>query len=209
MRIMAISCSPRKQGNVDTLIEQALEGAAHEGAEASPLFLRDLSISPCDACMSCMKSGQCHIDDDMQSIYEAMENSDGLIVGSPIYFWSLCGQAKVMLDRTFALRFPEIRLANKVGGIILTATRRGAMNGAGILSQWMISNHMWPADVVDGYATAKGAVRKDTHAMKAAFELGRLIAKLVDKRLTYPEEFEHPLYRFVELKHGISVCPVS
>jgi multimeric flavodoxin WrbA len=209
MKIAAISCSPRKKGNTDTIIEEALVGATQEGAEVSTLFLRDLSISPCDGCMACMKSGQCHKKDDMQVIYQGMETSDGLIIGSPIYFWSLCGQAKVMLDRTIALRFPQARLANKVGGIILSATRRGSMNGAGVLSQWMLSNHMWPADMVDGYATAKGAVNKDMHAMKAAFELGRLVAKLIEKRITYPEGFDHPLYRLIDLKYKIGACPVS
>jgi multimeric flavodoxin WrbA len=209
MKITAISCSPRKQGNTDTLIGEALTGAIREGSEISSLFLRDLSISPCDGCMACAKTGHCHKKDDMQVIYEAMEGSDGIIIGSPIYFWSLCGQAKVMLDRTIALRFPQARLANRVGGIIVSATRRGTMNGAGVLSQWMLSNHMWPADVVDGYATAKGAVRKDLHAMKAAFELGRLVAKLIHKGINYPEGFDHPLYRLTELKYNIKTCPVS
>lgn len=208
MQVLCISCSPRKKGNTDLLLEQALAGATQEGAKVIVLSLRDMTISPCDGCYACAKTGKCHIDDDMKEIYEALEESQGVIIGSPIYFWSICGQAKVMIDRTMALRFPQPQLANKVGGIILTAGRRGCMNASGILTYWMMSNHMWPADVVDGYAMAKGDICKDLHAMKASFELGRLVVKLAEKKVVYPEEFDHPIYRFVEKKYGIDLCPI-
>jgi multimeric flavodoxin WrbA len=209
MKILGISCSPRKKGNTDILIEQALDGATKEGAIPIFMSIRDLSISGCDGCYSCAKSGKCHIDDDMHTIYRALEESQGIIFGSPIYFWSVCGQAKVMIDRTIALRFPHQRLENKIGGIILVATRRGCMNASGFLTHWMLSNHMLLADVVDGYATEKGAVGKDFHAMKAAFELGRLMVKLIEKGFTYPEEFNHPIYRMIQKKYEIDPCPVS
>ncbi len=72
------------------------------------------------------------------------------------------------------------------------------MNASGILTYWMISNHMLPADVVDGYAMSKGGISKDAHAMKSSFELGRLIVKLIESGFTYPKEFDQPIYRFVE-----------
>jgi multimeric flavodoxin WrbA len=208
MQVLGISCSPRKKGNTDLLLEQALVGAIQEGAKASHLSLRNMTISPCDGCYACAKTGKCHIDDDMKEVYEALEASQGVIIGAPIYFWSICGQAKVMIDRTVALRFPHLRLANKVGGFILVAGRRGCMSASGMLTYWMISNHMRPADVVDGYALEKGAIRKDLHAMKASFELGRLVVGLLEKKAPYPEEFDHPIYRFVEKKYGIGLCPI-
>jgi multimeric flavodoxin WrbA len=208
MEILAISCSPREQGNTDLLVEQALKGAAQEGAGTKMLFLRDLNILPCDACYACTKAGKCHLNDDMYMIYEAMEKVEGIIIGSPVYFWSVCGPAKIMIDRTYALNYPDSRLANKVGGIVLSASRRGAMNASSMLLYWMISNHMLPADIVDGYATAKGAVLKDNFAMKSSFELGSLMANLIKKRFKYPETFSHPLYRFVQKKYDIANCPI-
>ena len=208
MKVLGIVCSPRLHGNTEILVQTALAKAQKQGAEVELVTLAGKTISPCDACYSCFKTGKCHIEDDMQTIYEAMERADGIIIGSPIYFWSICGQAKVMIDRTFALRFPSLHLTNKIGGIILVASRRGCINASGLLNNWMISNHMIPLDVVDGYARLKGAITKDLHAMKAAFELGRLMAKMAGKGFKYPEDFPHPLYQLVQVNHGIDVCPI-
>jgi multimeric flavodoxin WrbA len=205
MKILGISCSPRKKGNTDIMIRHALEGAQNEGAKGQFLSLRDLHISPCDGCGSCQKTGICHIDDDMMKVYDEMEKSQGIIIGSPVYFWSVSGQAKIMIDRTYALRFPKLRLVNKVGGAILVAAKRGCMSASAMLNYWMISHHMLPSDLVDGYASARGDIEKDSHAIKGAFELGRLVVKLVNKGFAYPEEFDQPIYKFVEKKYGIKL----
>jgi len=204
MNILGISCSPRSRGNTDILMRQALKGVRSEGGEPTYVILRQLDIAPCDGCFVCAKkSGKCHISDDMQKLYELMESSEGIILGSPVYFWSVCGQAKIMIDRTIALRYPKLRLENKVGGVILVAGRRGCVSASGMITHWMISNHMQVSDVVDAYAMEKGDIRKDTHAMKASFELGRLIAKMTENKFTYPEEFDSPIYKFVENKYQV------
>jgi multimeric flavodoxin WrbA len=207
MKILGISCSPRSKGNTDTLMEQALEGAISEGAETELTYLRKLKISACDGCFICAeKGGKCHIQDNMNILIQLMEESEGIILGSPVYFWSVCGQAKIMIDRTLALRYPKLRLSNKVGGAILVAGKKGCMNASGLITYWMLSNHMYIADVVDGYAMDRGDIRKDTHAMKASFELGRLMVKLVEKKAIYPDEFDIPLYRYVEKKYQVNFC---
>ena len=210
MKILGISCSPRTNGNTDILIREALKGATEEGAEKIFLPLRELNISPCNGCNSCVtKKKGCCIKDDMEKVAELMELSRGIIIGSPIYFWSVCAQAKAMIDRTYALRYPKMLLANKVGGAIVVASRRGCINASGMLNYWMISNHMMPSDVVDGYAAKKGAIKKDTHAMKASFELGRLVAKLIAKEFVYPEEFNLPIFTFTEKKYKVNLCPIT
>lgn len=207
MEILGIACSHREGGNTELLMKEALKGAGQEGAQTSFLSLANMKISPCDACLACTKKGKCHIKDDMNTIYEAMERADGIIIGSPIYFWNICGQAKVMIDRTMALRFPSLRLANKIGGIILAATRRGCMLASASVTYWMISNHMIPADVVDGYARFKGNITKDQHGMKSAFELGRMMVKLAAKGFSHPEDFPYPLYQLL-MNQGIDACPI-
>jgi multimeric flavodoxin WrbA len=100
MKVLGIACSPRKKGNTDILLEQALSGAEESGAEVEFLPIRDLDIKPCQGCTRCTKDGKCRTRDDMQIVYEKMLAADGIIFGVPIYFWSMCGQAKVLLDRT-------------------------------------------------------------------------------------------------------------
>jgi len=51
----------------------------------------------------------------MQPIYKKLEEADGIIIGSPVWSWSVTGQAKTLLDRLTAMQYPNKRLMNKVG----------------------------------------------------------------------------------------------
>ena len=209
MKVLGISCSPRRHGNTEILIEEALTGASGAGAESELLTLCGKEIKPCDGCFACVKTGECHIDDDMQPIYRKLLDADGVIFGTPIYFWSMSGQAKVLIDRTITLRYPHLRLANKVGGIITVAQRTGLMNTATIFYTYFARNHMLAADDVCALALEKGTVRKDKYAMKAAWELGKLVVALVKTGFEYPKEYDCPLYTRVEKEYGISISHVS
>jgi len=97
--VVGIYSSPRKGGNSDVLLDAALAGAAEAGAKVKRLYLRDLSFVPCQHCRSCSRTGICRIEDDMSGVYEALDGSDVILLGAPIYFCSLCAQAKAMIDR--------------------------------------------------------------------------------------------------------------
>ena len=195
MKVLGISCSPRRGGNTEILVQEALKGAKEEGAVVELLSLSGKDIKPCDGCRGCETTGLCKIKDDMQEIYGELLNADGIIIGTPIFYWSLCGQAKVLLDRTFALNFPRLQLANKVGGAIAVAGRAGTMNGLMTLLQYFLNNHMRPAEVVPGLADKKGEIRKDERAMGSAFEMGRQVVQLIETGFKFPKEFDVPIYR--------------
>jgi len=201
MKVLGIVCSPRKGGNTEILMQEALAGARDSRAETELLAVRDFDIKPCDGCLSCEKTGDCYIKDDMQSVYEKMLNADGIILGTPVYFWSMSGQAKVLIDRTYALRHPHLKLANKIAGAIAVATRTGVISTLNALQRYFASNHMFSADLVEGLAERKGTITKDKRAMKSAYEMGRQIVALIKQQLRFPEEFDVPLYTFVKRKY--------
>lgn len=201
MNVLGIVCSPRKGGNTEILVQEALAGARDSGAKTELLTVRDKDIKPCDGCLSCKKTGECHIKDDMQLVYEKMLNADGIVIGTPVYFWSISGQAKVLLDRTHALRFPHLKLANKVAGAIAVAARDGVISALNTLQRYFASNHMFSAELVEGLAAEKGTIIKDKRGMKSAYEMGRQIVSLIKRQLRFPEEFDIPLYRFVKRKY--------
>lgn len=201
MNVLGIVCSPRKGGNTEILVQEALAGARDSGAKTELLTVRDKDIKPCDGCLSCKKTGECHIKDDMQLVYEKMLNADGIVIGPPVYFWSISGQAKVLLDRTHALRFPHLKLANKVAGAIAVAARDGVISALNTLQRYFASNHMFSAELVEGLAAEKGTIIKDKRGMKSAYEMGRQIVSLIKRQLRFPEEFDIPLYRFVKRKY--------
>lgn len=99
MKVLGISTSPREKSNSDILLRQALAGASSTGAEAEYLRLCKLSISPCTACGNCYATGECPIQDDFQMVLPKMLEADRLIFATPIYFMSVCAQAKILIDR--------------------------------------------------------------------------------------------------------------
>ncbi len=203
MKILGLSCSPRKSGNTEILVGEALNGAQKEGAEVELFSLSGKEIKPCDGCYACLETGKCHIDDDMQAVYQKLIEADGIIFGTPIYFYSMTGQAKALIDRTIVLRLPSIRLANKVGGVIAVAGALGLIDAIKDLYFYIAINHMVPADYVAAYASKKGAIRKNERVMKAAWELGREMVQLVRKGFEFPGEFERGLTAYVADKYKL------
>jgi multimeric flavodoxin WrbA len=180
LKVLGISCSTRNGGNTDILIQEALADAKETGAKVELLKISEMKISPCDGCIICHQSGECKIKDDMQIIYKKILAADGIILGSPVYFWSVSGQAKVFMDRTYALRYPYHKLKNKVGGAIVVAGRRGCMSALSIINQFFLGHDMLVTGLgIAGYGTKKGEVRKDEHAMKSARSLGKQVAQLI------------------------------
>jgi multimeric flavodoxin WrbA len=85
MKILAVSSSPRKNGNTSLLLETALESAQQDGAETELFSVAGKTIQPCDGCWACFKTGTCHIQDDMTILYEKLVEADGIIFGTPVY----------------------------------------------------------------------------------------------------------------------------
>jgi multimeric flavodoxin WrbA len=203
MNIAGILGSARKDGNTEILLDTALEEARAQGDSTVKIALREKSIAPCDGCMGCARTGQCVIHDDMDEVYEAIRNADGIIWATPVYYWSMSGLTKVALDRTFALNFPTLQQAGKIGGVILAAGIRGSVSAAAPFNMYFIYNHMFAAEFAWGYAGEKGAIKKDDFALGMAREMVHQMEALSRADLKYPEEFNMPLHRMVmEKRHS-------
>jgi multimeric flavodoxin WrbA len=99
MKITAIYGSPRRQGNTSQLLQSAVAGARSAGAEVTEIVLRDLKLSPCLEIYACRKAGSCAIKDDFQKVLKLLMDSDGLILASPIFFYSVSAHTKILMDR--------------------------------------------------------------------------------------------------------------
>jgi multimeric flavodoxin WrbA len=138
----------------------------------------------------------------MQEVYKEIREADGIIWASPVYYWSMSGLTKTALDRTFALNFPKLQQAGKIGGLILVAGIRGCMSAANPFHMYFIYNHMFAAEFTWGYAGEKGAIKKDTFAITMAKTMVGQMHALFQANLKYPEEFDMPLHRLVREKLG-------
>jgi multimeric flavodoxin WrbA len=103
MKILGIMGSPRMGGNTDALMDRALAGAKAAGAEVEKIVLDRLDILPCRNCDHCWVDCECTQADDMPALYDKLRQTEGLILGTPIYWWGPTAQMKAFLDRWYAI----------------------------------------------------------------------------------------------------------
>ena len=178
MKVLGIVCSPRLRGNTQILVQTALDKAQEAGAEIELVTLAGKTISPCDSCYSCMKTGQCHIKDDMQDIYPKLLEADGIILGTPVYFWTLSAQAKALIDRTFVYRL-ERNLRNKAAGAVMVQGGSGAVGALNVFTSFFIIQKMIMVGRSIAVGYKKGEVRKDKRGMSEAEVLGKIMAEYI------------------------------
>ena len=196
MKILGLSCSPRKQGSTVTLMNEALRGAQQAGAEIELYSVAGKNIQPCDGCGACNKTGVCIIQDDMQELYGKLLSAEGIIFGTPVYFYGMTGQAKAIIDRSIAFNRPERSLANKVGGVMVTAGSLGIVDALKDLYFYMVTRQMIPANYVAVYPGGKNELPKMEKCMKATFELGQQIVAIAACHFEYPRQFPRTHFGF-------------
>jgi multimeric flavodoxin WrbA len=186
MKVLGIVGSPRKGGNTEILVREALTAAKEAGAETEIVLVADKNIAGCDGCSSCRQTGVCHIKDDMQSLYQQLEAADGVIFGTPVYFNNVTAQAKAIIDRTFLFR-PDRRLKGKVVAPIIALRRVGAAQTRNVLYGFFISQGMIPVRAAIGYGREKGDVKQgvagsqDLSALEEARNAGQEVVQMLQK----------------------------
>ena len=104
MKVIAINGSPRKGWNTDTLLKQALDGAASAGAETEMVYLYDLKFRGCVSCLACKlqkepRPNRCVLRDDLTAVLDRVHEADAVILGSPIYFSEITGEMRSFFER--------------------------------------------------------------------------------------------------------------
>ena len=101
--ILAIYGSPRRKGNTSLLLKQAVQGAEEQGAAVEEVVLRDLKMAPCLEIYGCKKDGRCVIKDDFQGLYDSLLACQGIMLASPIFFYTVSAHTKIFMDRCQSL----------------------------------------------------------------------------------------------------------
>jgi len=208
IKVIGIVCSLRKGGNTETLVQLALSSAKEAGAETELLRMMSQNIAPCDGCYACSKSGICHIKDDMQEWLVKFEQAQAIIFGMPVFFFTLPGQAKVLMDRLYPL-YIKGKLTNKVGAVISVASSLGHTGVWQTYNNFFNAAHMLAADFVYAFGRDKGDVMRDKHAIQASKELGKEVVALVSCQFHYPDTFPNALYRVVKDKYNVDMSPAK
>ncbi|HIH77297.1 MAG TPA: flavodoxin family protein [Methanomassiliicoccales archaeon] len=152
--VVGLNGSPRRNGNSARLLDEALRAAQGEGASVSRFDLAFMNVSPCKACEDCFVDGECIIQDDMDRLYEALEEADAVIVASPIYFSGMSSYAKMAVDRCQVLwaRRKVLKVDRKpgTGAMVLTAAQPDAKfdNAVSELRAFLIGIGIAPGEVL-------------------------------------------------------------
>ena len=110
-KIYAVNGSCRKNFNTAQALQSALDGAAAAGAETELINLGDYTFSGCRSCMSCKRieaidKTLCMWRDELTEVLEKLQNADGIIMGSPVYFGNASGIFRSFMERLY---FPLLR----------------------------------------------------------------------------------------------------
>lgn len=192
MLILGLAGSPRIGGNSEALLDEALAGAKEMGARVEKVRLANYEIEPCIACGSCEKTGFCVVQDEMQQIYGKLEEADGIIITSPIYFYNVTGFAKAAIDRSqafwarrYILKDPEFRTDRKGAFIGIGATKGSKLFEGTILTIKYFFDAIG-CEYTDEYLVrnvdAKGDIKSYPEHLEEARALGMRLVKALSEK---------------------------
>ncbi len=184
-KVLIMLGSPRKNGNSAILAQQIAKGAESVKADVETVFLQDLSIAPCKSCYACQapKSRGCAIQDDMQTLYPKLLAADAWVFASPVYWFTMSAQTKLLMDRCFALpaygknpfRGKRISIAMAYGDV--DAVRSGCVNALKTFQDAFAFTGSPIIGMVHGSAMEAGQIASNAKLMQEAFELGVKLAR--------------------------------
>ncbi len=102
MKILVLEGSPHKKGSSNTLAEQFIKGAEEVGHNVKVLDVAHMNIHPCQGCDACGIRGSCVQNDDMQIVEQKMRSADMVAFVSPIYYFGMSAQLKLVIDRFYS-----------------------------------------------------------------------------------------------------------
>ncbi len=203
LKVIGISASPRLNGNSDLLLRRALAGAESAGAQVEYVRLADFKIAPCIECNSCYKTGSCVVKDDYHTLSAKMLDADRLIFATPIFFMTVCAQAKALIDRCqclwahkYVLKKPLINTAGRDRRAMVIAV--GGSKSKKMFDSIRLTMKYF-FDVLDMNYVASlfvnkvedpGRIKEHPSAMEQAFRLGRDLAAADTPPLEKPADIE-------------------
>ena len=204
MKVLLINGSPKANGNTAFALAQMAEVFTEQGIEAEVIQVGNQVIRGCVACGSCYKTGKCVFDDVVNEYASKLEECDGVVIGSPVYYASANATLIAFLDRLFYSSHFDKTM--KVGASVVIARRGGCSSTFDQLNKYftisgmpVASSQYWnsvhgnaPGEAVqddEGLQTMRTLARNMTFLMKS-IALGK-------EKYGLPEKEEHVWTHFI------------
>jgi len=191
MKITAVLASPKgRSGFTARLLKPLLAAVEEAGATTEVFELGKLTIKPCNACqINCHTTGECIQKDDFDQIQNAFLESDGIVLATPNYTFSVTPQLKALIDRCNLLLHCQ-RLNGKYGAALVSSGGSDPGEVEEYLLKVMQINGMW----LIGSLGAVGAQLEDDDEKEMlsqeAAEMGRRMVYAIKTKQTFSDQVE-------------------
>lgn len=140
-KVLFINGSPNENGCTATAMDEMIRVLNENGIETEKLWLGKKAMPDCMACFHCMQNGKCVFNDQVNEIGARIDEFDGIVVGSPVYYGGPNGRLTSFLDRLF-FSVPDEKFAGKLGAAIVSCRRGGASASFERLNQYFLMENM-------------------------------------------------------------------
>lgn len=191
MKVVLINGSPHRKGNTFIALSEVAGALEKEGVQTEIIQLGIKAVQGCIACNKCAELGHCVFQDTLYNqVREALQEADGIVVGSPVYYAGPNGALCALLDRVF-YSCSEL-LAYKAGASVAVCRRGGASATFDRLNKYftilnmpVVSSQYWNSV----HGMRPGEATEDAEGLQAMRMLGRNMAWLLKgvKREERPE----------------------
>ena len=195
MKILGISCSPRKEQSSYKALKVALEVCIEQEPQIKTelLDLGGKQILPCKGCGQCSKGLKCSIDDDFNELISTLEDTEvaGMIIATPVYLGSMTGHCKAFLERCVMFRRNGWKFKNRVSAVIAIG---GVRNSGQELTIQCVQSALFCQDMVcvsDGsptahfgatlYSNSKTGIDEDEFGLTTAKNTGKRVVEMAMK----------------------------
>ncbi|RJW38452.1 flavodoxin family protein [Lachnospiraceae bacterium TF09-5] len=140
-KILLINGSPNEHGCTDAALQEIAYTLKKEDVESEILWLGKMPMQDCIACFKCQETGKCVFGDAVVETTERMDEFDGLVVGSPVYYGGPNGRLTSFLDRFF-FSVDKKKIAGKLAASVVSCRRGGASASFERLNQYFLMTNM-------------------------------------------------------------------
>jgi multimeric flavodoxin WrbA len=182
MKILAIIGSPRPKGNTSYLVDQALKEAATHRLETEKIILSQYRVNPCQGHENCTSFSACKQDDDAPWILDKFCSAEGIILGSPVYYYNMTAQMKAFVDRNYFLYRHNISPRMICAGLIVIGGSAGLEHTVRALRRFVKLSANIPDDrvvILSGCASKPGEVKNNAALIEEARRLGSRMAEIL------------------------------
>jgi multimeric flavodoxin WrbA len=182
MKILAIVGSPRPKGNTSYLIDRALHEAAIHGVETEKIMLCQYKVNPCQGHDNCSSFAACKQNDDAPWILDKFCSAEGIILGSPVYYYNITAQMKAFIDRNYFLYRHNISPRMICAGLIVIGGSAGLEHTVRALRRFIKLSANIPDDkivILSGCASKLGDIKDNAALIEEAQRLGKRMAEIL------------------------------